>query len=49
VDGELTVNEDGSDAKFSRTWINQRFARLERNLKILMGVSATIYILNNLN
>jgi hypothetical protein len=49
VDGILTVNEDGSNAKFSRTWVNQRFAELENNLKILAGFGAVIYILNNLN
>jgi len=48
LDGILTVNEDGTQAEFARTWANQRLKDLETLKKWVVGGIIVIGVLNAL-
>ena len=49
VSGVLTVAEDGSNPRFSRTYSNENFQKLESRLKWAAGAAAAAIVLNELS
>lgn len=48
VDGRLTINADGSEPRFSRTYANQRYLDRENQLTLIAGAAAAVIALDNM-
>lgn len=49
VDGVLIVNENGRSPKFTRSWANAKFKKLESRIRFWGGVAAGTYVLSELS
>jgi hypothetical protein len=49
VDGILTLKEDGRSPRFSRTYANDKFRKLESRLKWAAGAAAAVIVLNEMS
>ncbi len=49
VDGVLTCSRNGENAKFARTYSNQKFKELEERLMWVGGIAAGVLVLGALN